>query len=73
MSVLDSKFKSLLQDRINELFLDAQTSLAMPPTQEIGVNIHEIGVLRGYMRACKEFYEECDHIMNKLMEPEKKQ
>lgn len=70
MNSLDRKFKDFLQDRINELFLDAQKTLALPVSNEISTNLHEIGVLRGYMKGLKEIYDECDYIMKQLTEPE---
>lgn len=72
MNSLDNQFKSMLQDRINELFLDAQMSLAVPATTEISTSLHEIGLLRGFMKAMREVYDLCDEITKQLMEPEKK-
>ena len=72
MNILDRQFKDLLQDEINERFLEAQTNLAMPITKEFASDLHEIGSIRGYMRACKELYEVCDEIQKKLNEPEKR-
>ena len=72
MDSYDRKFKELMQDRINELFLEAQMSLAVPATNELSTNLHEIGLIRGYMKACKELYDECDEIMKETIEPEKK-
>ncbi len=72
MNSLDRKFKELVQDEINGLYLDAQKSLNLPVTPEMASDIHEIGSLRGYMKAALEIYDICDEIMKKLTDPEKK-
>jgi hypothetical protein len=44
----------------------------MPNSQEASVNIHEIGSLRGFMKACLEIYDEANEIMMELTAPETK-
>ncbi len=72
MNSLDHKFKEKIQQEINDRFLETQSLLVLPATNEMSTNLHEIGVLRGYIKACKEFYDVCDDIMKELTEPEKR-
>lgn len=72
MNIFESQFKALLQDEINLHYLDAQKSLSLPVTPEFARDLHEIGSLRGYMKACLEIYDACDDIMKKLTQPEEK-
>ena len=72
MNSLDRQFKDLLCDELDRLHKDATNSLAIPVTPAIASDLHEIGLLRGYMKALVEIYDTCDYIQNKLTEPEKK-
>lgn len=72
MNNSDYVFKGALLDKINELFLDAQLNLTTPMTKEIAADIHEIGSIRGYMKALREVYDLCDEITKKLNDLESK-
>lgn len=72
MNALDNNFSQMLRDELDKLYRDAQISLATPATNELSTSIHEIGVLRGYMKCAVEVYDICSEITRKLSEPEKK-
>ena len=72
MNSLDRQLKELVQEELNQCFLEAQTILSAPATTEFSTNMHEIGVLRGYMKGVKEAYEICDEMQKKLTSTEKK-
>lgn len=72
MNGLEIKFRDLLRDELDSLYKDAQISLTTPISVEVATDIHEIGVLRGYMKAMVQVYDLCDKITEKMLEPEKK-
>lgn len=72
MNSLDRSFKELLLEELNVNFIEAQKTLCLPATNELSANLHEIGVLRGYLKAMVEVSEICEEIQRKLTEPEKK-
>lgn len=67
------EFKNKLQDELNQRFAEAQVTLSMPATTEASTNLHEIGVIRGYMKGLKEAFYACGDIYNELTSSEKKQ
>ena len=71
MNSLDRKFKITLDDFMNQRFMEAQAILCLPVSTETSKDLHEIGVLRGYLKALKEVAEESDIIMTELLSPEK--
>lgn len=66
--MLVDDFIGMLKDRINQLHVDASLLLVTPPSAELAKDTHEIGTLRGYLRALKEVYEEMDEVVKTLNE-----